>query len=158
RSSTSLLSDTTKPTVNNPNNYPYDAQDNNNSNSEECHPSCKHERQLATPTSFWPALDPKHWLQTYEEIARANNWGSKARLDIVCVYLYEGEARTWFRENHGELWNAEGDFEAFKRAFLARFEGQTRDEYVKGVMKTRVVAFVCVMLFFVGLMVFAEKY
>lgn len=45
------------------------------------------ERQLATPRNLVSMADALEWLQNYEEIARANNWSSRAKLNIVAIYL-----------------------------------------------------------------------
>lgn len=45
------------------------------------------ERQLATPRNLVSVADGLEWLQNYEEIARANNWSSRAKLNIVTIYL-----------------------------------------------------------------------
>ncbi|KAG0284550.1 hypothetical protein BGZ96_011077 [Linnemannia gamsii] len=76
------------------------------------------ERQLATPTIFRAAsIDGFEWMQDFEEIARANNWSPKAKLDIVPIYLKTKSDKTWFRENRHE-W---GDFDSFRLAFVERF-------------------------------------
>ncbi|KAF9960326.1 hypothetical protein BGZ72_007267 [Mortierella alpina] len=85
-------------------------------------PCCVHqERQLATPKEFWGNNydhEGAEWIQRFEEIARANNWRPKAKLDIVPIYLAKQSDRTWFRENQHEWAN----FDSFKLAFKARFE------------------------------------
>ncbi|KAG0047048.1 hypothetical protein BGZ83_007791 [Gryganskiella cystojenkinii] len=78
------------------------------------------ERQLATPTRFSGLGGSSYcveWMQDFEEVAQANNWGSRARLDIIPVYFATKSTKTWFRENRHE-WN---DFDSFKQAFVARF-------------------------------------
>jgi hypothetical protein len=82
-------------------------------------PCCVHqERQLATPTQFWGnCSDGVEWIQCFEEIAQANNWSPKAKLDIVPIYLAGKSDKTWYRENRDEWVN----FDSFKLAFIARY-------------------------------------
>ncbi|KAG9319356.1 hypothetical protein KVV02_004908 [Mortierella alpina] len=93
---------------------------------------CRHqERQIATPRTFSANDDCVDWLQDFEEIARANNWSSKVKLDIIPVYLEGKAVKTWFRDNQQE-W---GDFDSFKLAFDTRFKkdssGQPVDAEVR---------------------------
>ncbi|KAG0018992.1 hypothetical protein BGZ82_000275 [Podila clonocystis] len=79
---------------------------------------CRHqERQLATPRKFSVYDDCATWMQDFEEIARANNWSPRAKLDIIPIYLEAKSVKTWFRESQQE-W---GDFDSFKLAFDTRF-------------------------------------
>lgn len=67
----------------------------------------------------------------FEEVARANNWSPRAKLDILPIYLQEGySSRTWFRQNRdqwesvasgGSADAAEAGFEVFREAFLSQF-------------------------------------
>ncbi|KAF9277225.1 hypothetical protein BGZ68_009457, partial [Mortierella alpina] len=65
----------------------HEEDDCNNCQSRHC---CSYrERHLATPTPFTVDNCGAEWMQDFEEIARANNWCSKAKLDIVPIYLQD---------------------------------------------------------------------
>lgn len=88
----------------------------------------------------------------YEEVARANNWSSRSKLDIVPVYLQEGYApRTWFRQNRYQWEDAErGEaWEGFLWLFVRRFENDAAKDRVKGMAAVgivRVVIFGLIMI------------
>lgn len=85
------------------------------------------ERQLVTPVKF-VGDRADDWIEYFEEIARANNWSSRAKLDIVAIYLGDnsGSTKKWFRKNRQE-WN---DFDSFKLAFVARFRRDSSGQLV----------------------------
>src|SRR4051794_10761818 len=58
------------------------------------HHTCNNiERHLVTPSHIYTQqLNPSEWLEMFEEVARANNWSARSKLDIVPVYLQEGYA------------------------------------------------------------------
>ncbi|KAG9327141.1 hypothetical protein KVV02_000857 [Mortierella alpina] len=95
----------------------------------------RQERQLTTPTPFFIGICAAEWMQDFEEIARANNWSSQAKLDIVPIYLKDTfrkkTLKTWFRNNQHE-WH---DFDSFKLAFVAQYRkdssGQIADVEVR---------------------------
>jgi hypothetical protein len=111
------------------------------------------ERQLATPKKLNYIENSLEWLQDFEEIARANNWSSRAKLDIIPIYLEEKSTKTWFRENLQE-WN---DFDSFKLAFINRFRrdslGQFMDAEVQKEQQRLRRTFIIRMLFLVGLFI-----
>ncbi|OAQ22275.1 hypothetical protein K457DRAFT_131391 [Linnemannia elongata AG-77] len=84
------------------------------------------ERQLATPQKLVSVNEGLEWLQDFEEIARANNWSSRAKLDIIPVYLQEKSTKTWFRENLQE-WS---DFDSFKLAYINRFRRDSSGQFM----------------------------
>jgi hypothetical protein len=84
------------------------------------------ERQLATPQKLRSIGNGLEWLQDFEEIARANNWTSRAKLDIIPIYLVETSTKTWFRENLQE-WS---DFDSFKLAYNNRFKRDSSGQFM----------------------------
>lgn len=98
-----------------------------------CHAHTRNvERNLVQPSyNYTQYHNATYWLLMFEEVARANNWSPRAKLDILPVYLQEGYLpRTWFRQNRylwenvagGEGTDAEeGRFEVFREAFLGEF-------------------------------------
>lgn len=99
-------------------------------------PCCVHqERQLATPKEFWGNYsDGDEWIKCFEEIARANNWSPKAKLDIAPIYLAGKPDKTWYRENQHEWVN----FDSFKLAFIARYGTGSSRQLVDAKFKTEV--------------------
>ncbi|KAF9284752.1 hypothetical protein BGZ88_009821 [Linnemannia elongata] len=104
-----------------------------------CHAHIRNiERNLIKPSYLYTQYhNPTNWLLMFEEVARANNWSSRAKLDILPIYLQEGyQPRTWFRQNlyqwesiasGGSADAEEARFEVFRQAFLKEFgEGGKR--------------------------------
>ncbi|KAG0051004.1 hypothetical protein BGZ83_004221 [Gryganskiella cystojenkinii] len=83
-------------------------------------------RQLATPLTFFAHDDVADWMQTFEEIARANNWNSSDKLDIIPIYMGGKSVKAWFRQNQHK-WD---DFEMFKSAFDKRFGKKALEQMV----------------------------
>ncbi|KAK3832327.1 MAG: hypothetical protein J3R72DRAFT_454159 [Linnemannia gamsii] len=84
------------------------------------------ERQLATPRKLINLGGTLEWLQDFEEIARANNWSSRAKLDIIPIYMEVKSTKTWFRENLQE-WS---DFDSFKLAFNTRYRIDSSGQFM----------------------------
>lgn len=104
---------------NNASNFKVNADTDDGGMTCASQPCCVHqERQLATPKEFWGnRSDGVEWIQCFEEIAQANNWSSKAKLDIAPIYLAEKSDKTWYRKNRHEWVN----FDSFRVAFIARY-------------------------------------
>ncbi|KAG0043501.1 hypothetical protein BGZ83_011333 [Gryganskiella cystojenkinii] len=69
-------------------------------------------RQFATPSRFFAigdsfsfgldSSDSAEWMHEFEQIARANNWSSRCKLEVIPIYFGERSTKTWFEENYQE--------------------------------------------------------
>ncbi|KAG0051638.1 hypothetical protein BGZ90_006711 [Linnemannia elongata] len=123
------------------------------------------ERNLIKPSYLYTQYhNPTDWLLMFEEVARANNWSSRAKLDILPIYLQEGyQPRTWFRQNlyqwesiasGGSADAEEAGFDVLRQAFLKEF-GEGGERWKVATSWTSMACIALVFLLVVSCMMFA---
>ncbi|GJJ67684.1 hypothetical protein EMPS_00030 [Entomortierella parvispora] len=137
------------------------------STGREC---CNHPHlQFGTPRYFRAyepeADEPTDWIVEFVQIARANNWSSSFKLNLIPVYFVDNSTKVWFEENREE-WG--DDFDAFRLAFKARFGKDAAGRFIHPQIRQyqyqfrmRLLKYICYFLIFVGVcispLLFASK-
>src|SRR5256714_584465 len=84
-------------------------------------------------------IDPEEWLQEFERVATANNWGDNVKVSLAAAHL-EGAAAQWYEKdkellnvNRGRInaWNDATDADTLARSFVTKFKEEFISEEAK---------------------------
>ena len=84
-------------------------------------------------------IDPEEWLQEFERVATANNWGDNDKVGLAAAHL-EGAAAQWYEKDKELLdangrrinaWNDAMNANILARSFVTKFKEEFVSEEAK---------------------------